>query len=312
MTPAEIDFGHCSRLLIVKPSSLGDIVHTLPLLRLLRKENPNAEIRWLVNRIWAPLLEGHPDLDGIIEFPRERIRGWKAFSEWKAWEASLQWVPDVAIDVQGLLRSAWMARATGASRIIGYGDAREGANHWHHEVIPVGRQKSPHAVDRYLTLFGEREVLPEEIEFPLPEGKAPSLDLPDRFLVLHPFSRGKGKSMTATQVERLVVELDYPVVVVGRADEEGLRLPPSSVNALNQTSLAELIWMLKKAQWTISVDSGPMHLAAAASPRVLSLHTWSDPRKVGPYPPEAWVWQDGNLFQRRDAPDRPAQKRGEG
>ena len=55
---------------------------------------------------------------------------------------------------------------------------------------------------------------------------------------------------------------------------------------------------MREAAWTLSVDSGPMHIAAALSPRVVSIHTWSNPNRVGPYPQEAWVWQNGALFQR--------------
>ena len=71
-------------------------------------------------------------------------------------------------------------------------------------------------------------------------------------------------------------------------------------NLLNRTTLLELIWLIRRAQWVVSVDSGPMHMAAALTANLLSIHTWSDPRLVGPYQAEAWVWKGGELFQMKD------------
>lgn len=297
------DIKELSRILIVKPSSLGDIVHTLPLLACLRRAAPGADIRWLVNSGWAPLLRAHPLLNGLVEFPRNQIRGMAAPLELCRWLASLDWRPDLALDVQGLLRSALLARSCRARRIVGYSDAREGANFLHHHVVDVSARRSPHAVDRYLTAldwFGIER--PPALEFPLPPGDEPACarELPGRFVVVHPFSRGQGKSLSHGQVERLAESLALPAVVVGMADQPELRLRQDSVNLLNRTTLPELIWLLRRASWVVSVDSGPMHLAAAITSRLLAIHTWSDPAKVGPYVPDAWVWKGGALFQARE------------
>jgi ADP-heptose:LPS heptosyltransferase len=86
------------------------------------------------------------------------------------------------------------------------------------------------------------------------------------------------------------------VVLVGRSEETVL--PADGIeNLLNRTSLAELIWLIRRAAFVVSVDSGPMHIAAALTSRLISIHTWSDPAKVGPYQPDAWVWKSGRLFQ---------------
>ncbi len=78
------------------------------------------------------------------------------------------------------------------------------------------------------------------------------------------------------------------------------------MNLANQTTLLQLIWLIRTAQFTISVDSGPMHIAAAISPRLVSIHTWSDPRRVGPYEPDAWIWRRGELVRaERLSRDRP-------
>ena len=80
------------------------------------------------------------------------------------------------------------------------------------------------------------------------------------------------------------------------------------MNLANQTTLLQLIWLLRAAQFTISVDSGPMHIAAAISPRLVSIHTWSDPRRVGPYNPDAWVWKNGQLLRANELAEAKLKK----
>jgi hypothetical protein len=121
--------------------------------------------------------------------------------------------------------------------------------------------------------------------------------LPESAILLHPFSRGTGKSLTPAQTLALCQELaPLPVVLVGRSDVALPALPANTQNLLNQTTLPELIWLIRRSRGVISVDSGPMHIAAALTPHVLSIHTWSDPRKVGPWHPGTTVWKAGRLM----------------
>jgi ADP-heptose:LPS heptosyltransferase len=83
--------------------------------------------------------------------------------------------------------------------------------------------------------------------------------------------------------------------------EEKTRPAGAHINDFShRTTLPELIWVLRQARWVISVDSGPMHIAAGVNDRTLGIHTWSDPRKVGPYNPRAWVWKAGRIAHRTD------------
>jgi ADP-heptose:LPS heptosyltransferase len=72
-------------------------------------------------------------------------------------------------------------------------------------------------------------------------------------------------------------------------------LPASTIDLLNQTTIREMIWLLRAADFVVSVDSGPMHIAAAVDAKMLSIHTWSDPRLVGPFCDDAWIWQGGQI-----------------
>jgi heptosyltransferase I len=203
--------------------------------------------------------------------------------------------PDVALDLQGLLRSALMARLSRARRVIGISDAREGATRLYHELVPVVRDE--HAVLRYLRIL-ESLGLPkiERPRFPLPPGiplEGAFRDGP--FVVLHPFARGDGKSMAPEHVLQFcegVQPLRSVLVGVGKLQRE---LPSNTLNLLNQTTIREMIWLLGAADFVASVDSGPMHIAAAVGAKMLSIHTWSDPRLVGPFSDDAWIWQGGQI-----------------
>ena len=339
-------------VLIIKPSSLGDVVHTLPALRFLKRARPDLSIHWLVNTEWAPLLAGNPDLDGVIEFPRSQFRGVGGLIKLAAWMKKTAWPSfDLALDFQGLARSGLLAKFSGATRIHCLGDAEIVSRLVAHRVVPSKRDI--HAVRRYLKLVADLGISIEgPLEFPLPIGEMPQRDSPhlphksytsdksyehyehkgtdplcdfgqfatkgqtpqsspspsppqrvcplvlDRpFLLLHPFSRGLNKSLAQEDLEALCLAMHpTPVVIVGRSELK-LNLPENCLNLLNQTSIAELIWLIRHAHFTVSVDSGPMHIASALTGRLLGIHTWSDPRIVGPCNPEAWIWKNGALIQ---------------
>jgi ADP-heptose:LPS heptosyltransferase len=303
-------------ILVIKPSSLGDVVHTLPAVAALKKFWPTSSISWLVNPEWAPVLDGNPHLDRVHIFPRAQFRGLSA-----AWRM-LQWArhfgrehsAELVLDFQGLLRSAMVGRFAREKQLHGLSDAREGAGFFYDSTARLKSQRTVpmHAVDRYLALVQALGVPPSGtagLEWPLPGGPLPAgFAAGEPYVVLHPFSRGKGKSLSIPEVE-LFCQTMAPqrVILLGRSD---LEVPGMEhvENYLNRTSLVESISILRRASWVVSVDSGPMHLAAALSPRVLSIHTWSDPRKVGPYPAEAWILKDSSIRRRgaSDADGSPA------
>src|SRR3954452_3359579 len=116
------------RIVLIKPSALGDIMHSLPVLSALRRHFPHAHLTWLVNRAYEPLLRGHPDLDDTLPFDRGLFRaGWA-----RGWAGTARFLKDLrarrfdlAIDLQGLLRTGLLARASGAPVRIGLTSARE-------------------------------------------------------------------------------------------------------------------------------------------------------------------------------------------
>jgi heptosyltransferase-1 len=281
-------------LLFIKPGSFGDVIHALPCAAGIKRAFPETRLTWLVDERWQPLLTGNPHINETVVFPRQRFRGLGGKLASIPWAFSLKKLqPDVALDLQGLLRSGLMAKLSGARRIIGLSDAREGARFFHSEITPV---KKEHAVLRYLRSLETLGCPPvAEPEFWLPAGDQPAcVEIPDAYVVLHPFARGAGKSLTPSQVVDLCQALQpRTVIVAGMGEVSGL--PKNAVHALNRTSISEMIWLIRHAQFAISVDSGPMHIAAATKTPLLSIHTWSDPRLVGPFNESAWIWQGGEI-----------------
>ena len=286
-----------SRILLVKPSSLGDVIHALPVVSAIHAFWPQAELRWLIHPAWRSLVEDHPGVSGTILFPREKFRGPAGWLRSLAWMGTLgDWRPDLAIDLQGLLRSALFSRISGATRVIGLSDAREGAGFLYHERAVVDSKE--HAVRRYLSVLKHLGIpRPEHPEFMLPAGRPPEgfrIDSP--YVVLHPHARGARKNLTKDHVLSFVHGAGWHrVVLVGRGERfEGL--PPNVEDWTNRTDLLELTAILRGSSFTVSSDSGPMHLATALHPRkTLAIHLWSDPCKVGPYFPESLVWKNGRV-----------------
>ena len=141
------------RVCLIKPSSLGDVVHAFPVLACLRELWPDAHLAWVVNRGLRGLLDGHPDLDEVIPFDRSAIKpspeGIASIARFLLDLRRKRF--DLAIDLQGLLRSGVMARATGAPVRVGLAGSREGSRHFYtHRIASPGPEA--HAVDRLLAV----------------------------------------------------------------------------------------------------------------------------------------------------------------
>ena len=293
------EFARARNILVIKPSSLGDIVHALPTVALLKATRPEASIRWVANTEWMPLLRGNADLNSVIPFPRSTMRGLFMPFKFLSWSRVLREPvrPDLVIDLQGLFRSGMMARRSKGEFVVGLSDSREGARRFHDLVVDV--DPGAHAVERYLAvaqaLGCEAPDDDSRLSFKLPRHH-PEAEVPGGYVVLHPFSRGEGKSLSVDAVVRFCEAMgEQPVLIVGRGGPELVDLPPNAADWTGHTSLSELTWLMANAEYNVSVDSGPSHMAAAVGDNLLAIHSWSDPRKVGPYRQRAWVWKRGKI-----------------
>lgn len=294
--------------MLVKPSSLGDVVHALPVLHGLRTRFPNAKIDWLIATSFAALLEDHPLIDELIPFDRKRYG--RMLTSPSAGAGFLQFVRmlrgrryDLVIDLQGLFRSGFLSRATGARVRIGFRKAREGAKmfYTHHLICD---NADMHAVDRnYLVaeLLGFGDV---PISFPLPLSETTTtsaatlladcgVDTARGYVVIAPGARWETKVWPAERfvetIEALGSQIDLPCVLVGGGDESDLcagirrscEVPVT--NLAGRTNLPQLAAILADARGVLCHDSAVAHLAAAFDRPLVCLTGPTNPRRTGPY-----------------------------
>lgn len=289
------------KILLLKPSSLGDVVQAIPVLRLLKQALPKAEIFWWLESGLVPLLDADTDLAGIIPFERERWR-----SPWRWGEAyhSLQQIRahafDWVIDLQSLIRSAVVAWLANGKLLVGLDDPREGARGFYDIAV---RRPSPatHAVDWYLGVLAPLDIpahwnftwLPErpEISAKVQEKWRPA---GERWIALQPGGRWLNKRWPAesfADLVRLVTKAhpEFRIAILGsRADAElGHKIaaasPSRCLDLTGQLSLPEMVEWLRFTELMVTNDTGPMHVAAALRKPVVALFGPTNPRRTGPY-----------------------------
>jgi heptosyltransferase I len=308
MSESHADLRHLRprRVCIIKPSALGDVVNALPSLAALRARWPEATIAWVVNRSLRGLLDGNPAIDEIISYDRARARlSFGGFAILARFLAELRRREfDLAIDLQGLLRSGLMTAATGAKVRVGLADFREGSTRFYTHLIPPPPSDS-HAVDRLLWVaeaFGAdisspRHVIPlTETDRQWARSKLAGVTTPR--LVLNLGARWPTKRWTpehfAEVARRAVRERGAGLVATGAAEDapavEALvaQIDPQPVlNLCGQTTLLQLAALAAESDVVLSNDTGPLHLAAAVGARVVGVYTCTSPQLNGPYGPRA-------------------------
>ena len=290
------------RILLVKLSSLGDVIHALPTLEALRSLYPRGHITWLVEDTNAPVLAGHPALDEVWPVPRPRFgngRFMANLQETIQAARRLRERPfDLVIDLQGLLKSAfWVALARGG-RKLGYDRTREFSYLALKErLLPFDPEA--HAVWRYLNVARHLGAPAAPPFFRLglnpPEnlGHLISPETGRPLAVLHPGARWPTKlwpgGRWAQLAEWLVREKGLQVAISGSPGDRDLAgeiVARSGVPLLNlagRTSLAELAALLHKARLAVTTDTGPMHLACALGTPVAALFGPTAPWRTGPF-----------------------------
>lgn len=278
------------RILIVKTSSLGDLFHALPAVHLL-KTGLNADIDWVVNSAYAVLAECFDDVDRVIPFPRNAVfpNLGNFFSNVRKERC------DLVVDMQGLMKSALIARMARADQRIGPSFHRE-FSHLLYDHVAGPKNKNRHAVDENLDVLRFLKLPDGPVVFPVTFPSAsPSVVNQQSSLniLLSPCSRHAAKNWpverfveTGTQLHEQTGATMY---ISGVAEDfavckklESL-LPRGAVhNLCGKTSLIELGGILQAMDLVITVDSGPMHMAAAAGTPTLAIFGPTDPVRVGP------------------------------
>ncbi len=302
-------------LLVVKPSSLGDIVHALPAVQLLRRHYPEARIAWVVNREYVQLLELSPDIDDVIPFDRH---SWGRPTHWKELLHFIRDLRrrkfDIAVDFQGLMRSSLIALASGCPRRVGFRAAREGASLLYTEKVLLPANL-PHAVDKNIFLVRSAFAISQEVDFGGcffqrdPETTAKVKQIQQRhgltgqgpLLAVVPAARWASKAWPAPFFSRVMdgVKARFPTArwwIVGTGDEKnvgdtvctGCALA-DPVNLMGELDLRMMVQMLRDSSVVLTNDTGPMHVAAALDVPTVAMFGPTNPELTGPYGPNHWV-----------------------
>lgn len=287
-----------SRILLIKPSSLGDIVHALPVVSALKAQWPGAHLTWVVKRQWAELVERADGVDRV--WPVEGTVG-----SWLEQARALRAERfDLAVDLQGLFRSGALARLSGAPIRIGFANGREGSPWFYTRRVEIPTVEM-HAVDRYLLVAAALgacvqgspqfrfKILNADMAMvrELFQSKGVALDQP--WIAMNVSARWPTKrwfpGSFAAVLDRLHREGLGPVVVIGSAgdrhDAEHLRSLTNSpfLDLTGAVPLGSLPALLSKAAMMITNDSGPMHIAAALGVPVAAIFGPTSAIRTGPY-----------------------------
>jgi len=290
------------RILVVRLSALGDLVHTLPAVAALRRRFPDAEIDWLVDERFRELVDLVPAVDNRFTLTRSGSGAWS--SMWRATRVLRRRRYDIAIDMQGLLKSALAARLSRPRRVIGLDAAhlREPAARWlYTESVPVANVT--HVVEKHLALVeplvGERSAW----EFPLvvPPSDALSstrtelgLHDGDGFVLLNPGTAWPSKCWEPVRygalAKRLWIDHRLKSAVLWGPGEAPMahavaRASDGAATPTPATGIADMVALARAAAAVVAGDTGPLHVAAAVGTPVVGIYGPSDPERNGPWSP---------------------------
>lgn len=292
-------------ILIIKMSSLGDIIHALPSLYVLRKAYPKSRITWAVHPSFAGILPGKPWIDEIYLVDRKRIRQLSYLREVHHDLKARHF--DLVIDLQMIAKSGIISFLSGCSERIGYQDGREGSFLASRPIS--GPHKKGHIIEQLLDVMRYLGCDVSEIEFPIHDYKKELSQVKDLlqkegivgpYVVLVPGTRGEQKKWPLSYWGELASSLsDRGIynVISGTAGEmdmgnriKDMSPSPCTVNLMGRTNLLQLAALERLASLHISSDTGPLHIANAVHTPLIALFGPTLPDRSGPYGnPDSYV-----------------------
>ena len=272
------------------------------MLRLIKRHWPDREVYWWIDSKLAPLLEGDPDLTGVVGFERH---GWSKIRRWLELWRSIQWARrqsfDLVIDLQCLARSAVFGWLANGKLMIGLDESREGARAFYDLIVPRASYHT-HAVDWYLAVLPLINV-PVHWNFdwvPKRSDVAARLfekwpDMPSRrWIILQPGARWMNKRWPVEHFAELAQRLaarhsGLSFAILGGLEDVALgrtiaqAAPERCLDLTGKLSLPEMVEWIRLSELMVTNDTGPMHVAAAMGKRVVALFGPTEPARTGPY-----------------------------
>lgn len=289
------------KILILKPSSLGDVVQALPVLRALKRHLPGSQVYWWIDHDLAPLLADDPDLAGVIPFDR---RDWAKPSSWRALWRNVRWMRaqrfDWVFDLQGLMRSGAIAWLANGRLLLGLDEPREGARGFYDRIAPRPSFHT-HAVDWYLSVLPLAGVpIVRDFQW-LPDRPAIAAALRQQWpvalgpwVIVQPGARWLNKRWPIESFADVVRQAanrhpELRFAILGGPEDRPLGQtiaalePQRCLDLTGRLSLPEMVEWIRLATVMLTNDTGPMHVAAALRTPVVALQGPTEPRRTGPY-----------------------------
>jgi ADP-heptose:LPS heptosyltransferase len=301
--------GHGLDVLVLRFGALGDVLRTLPVVRVVRRALPQAGIHWAIDERWAPLLEDHPDLDGILAFPRaawDRAAGspsgWPRLpGEIEGWRRRLRGLgAGLVLDFHGNLRSGLSGWLSGAPVRLGHAghQQKEGNRLLTTHRVPAGSRRTPR-MERNLDLvraLGIDDRLPPDAALPIPTaarerareiaGERPCAVIAAGVSKRQGYKKPPAELLAAAAGALSESGID-PLVVWGPGEEEdAAAVVAASTGAARlapPTGLDDLLALLAQARLFVGGDTGPMHMACAVGCPVVALYGPTDPQVNAPW-----------------------------
>lgn len=273
------------RILVVKPSSLGDVIQMLQVMEgayhAAQNQQIHLDIHWIIRDCFAEFLQQSPYVSRLFLFERHGgLRGFK-----KLMQQVRSSTYDYLIDGQGLLRSGLMTFLAKASCKIGRKDAREGSRWFYHKTYAPSLGKT-HAIDILQALLQPLHLVSTP-QRPLTLKETPwKFPFPPGGFLLFPNSRGPHKEWPYFYdlTLKLLEQTKYPCIWLGQVLPQRIPQHPNFINFIGKTTLGDLPALIKGARCVIANDSGPIHLAAALCKPLVGLYGPTDGQKYGPFP----------------------------
>jgi heptosyltransferase I len=310
------------RILLVRLSALGDVIHAMPVACALRARFPQALIVWAVEERAGDIVQGHSAIDYSVVLPRGWLRS--PAKVWRLRKRLKAFAFDTALDIQGLTKSAAVAWLSGARRRIGMGGrwGREASRWLNNHLVDTGHR---HAIERGLKLLEPLGIQSPEVRFDVPATTADRdaaeeilkrLDVDGRFVLI---ASGAGWPSKLWPLDRYAAVAAYlgrrwnlPSLVIWGNDAEQARAQriiqaaEGHARLCPKITLMQLAAIARRAHFAIGSDTGPLHLAAAAGTPCIGLYGPWPAEQHGPYGPQHINLQRmvmvGTTHQRRHAP----------
>ncbi|MEX2606296.1 MAG: glycosyltransferase family 9 protein [Kiritimatiellia bacterium] len=276
-----------SRILVVKLSALGDLLHAVPVAHRLA-EHYQCPVDWVTQPEYVELVTCHRDVDRVIAFPR---RG--GISDMRNFVRDLRkQTYDLALDLQGLSKSGLVLGLSRSRRKIGTSRPRE-LSAWFAQETPESKASTPHAMDRLFDSLRHLGIEPGPAVYPLEFPPGPEFASPIRKLAIAPRSRWPGKDWPEDRfvelARTLMGQLELEVYVLGGPSDRELGermvadIGEGSHTLCGKHPMSALGGILRQMDCLVCNDSGPMHMGAAVGTPLVALFGPTDPEKTGPW-----------------------------